>query len=274
MKIDFLDISDIEGSASLILSMSGTAPSLVPEFKIQNSKFQNSSAPIPGFNIQNSTFKIITKVAREWVNGGKEHIGEMSAGDAMRAAGCLDLMHRLAYGTPADSTLLDTYRLAAFDSFVRGDGSVDRYHLFNMVSSEVRQRNRKFFGKPLQWESMCVDRWHRQFQHGASLEELPDLDTVRRVTALLSSDLWAFETKNESRYKQTLFENHRHLLDNYQLSIINYQFLSALQSFLLSSAPYLSPEEFTTYDTQIRNALIASKETNRYHREALRLSSL
>ena len=37
MTIDFLDISDIEGSASLILSMSGTAPSLVPGFNIQNS---------------------------------------------------------------------------------------------------------------------------------------------------------------------------------------------------------------------------------------------
>ena len=240
MTIDFLDISDIEGSASLILSMSGTAPSLVP-----------------GFNIQNSTFKIITKVAREWVNGVKEHIGEMSAGDAMRAAGCLDLMHRLAYGTPADSTLLDTYRLAAFDSFVRGDGSVDRYHLFNMVSSEVRQRNRKFFGKPLQWESMCVDRWHRQFRHGASLEELPDIDTVRRVTALLSSDLWAFETKNESRYKQNLFENYKFYLDN--LEGLDYSLLIANYSLLISATPYLSPEEFTAYDTQIRSALTTLK---------------
>ena len=205
------------------------------------------------------------------MNGVKEHIGGMSAGDAMRATECLDLMHRLAYGTPADGTLLDTYRLAAFDSFVRGDSSVDRYYLFNMVSSEVRQRNRKFFGKPLQWESMCVDRWHRQFRHGASLEELPDIDTVRRVTALLSSDLWAFETKNESRYKQNLFENYKFYLDN--LEGLDYSLLIANYSLLISATPYLSPEEFTAYDTQIRSALIASKETNKYLKAALRINT-
>ncbi|MDE5674642.1 MAG: hypothetical protein K2I44_04785, partial [Muribaculaceae bacterium] len=194
MTIDFRDIHDIEGSASLIFSMAN---------------IHGATSLIPGA----STTVSPTKAAREWINGVKQHIGAMPAGNAMRAAGCLDLMHRLAYGKPADNSLLDTYRLAAFDSFVRGDSSVDRYILFNVVSSQVKQRNSKFLGKPLQWESLCIDRWHRQFRHGISIEELSDLDTIRRVTALLDSDLWAFETKNESRYKQTLFENHKHLLN-------------------------------------------------------------
>ena len=272
MTIDFRDIADIEGSASLILSMSDIAP----------------TAPvIPGA----APSETPAKTAREWVREVTGHIGGMSAGDALRAAGCLDLMHRLAFGKPADADLLDNLRLAAFESFVRGDATVDRYILFNVVSSQVRQRNRRFFGNPLRWESICVDRWHSQFRHGASIEEIPGADTVRRVTALLSSDLWAFETKNESRFKQTLFENHRHYLDSihnaqcimhneksmhyeFTESIMNYELTKVLPSLLISGASFLTQEEFTTYDTRIRSALIASKETNRYHREALRLSAL
>lgn len=47
-----------------------------------------------------------------------------------------------------------------------------------------------------------------------------------------------------------------------------------MQSFLFASIPYLTQEEYTTYDTRIRSALIASKDTNRYHREALLLNAL
>lgn len=45
------------------------------------------------------------------------------------------------------------------------------------------------------------------------------------------------------------FQNDR---SDYELCIMNYELTKALQSFLLSSAPYLTFEEYTSYDTQIR----------------------
>ena len=141
-----------------------------------------------------------------------------------------------------------------FNARMGGDNTVDVYALFRDISAGInRPGGRALFGKPLQWSAVMLDRWHKEFRKGVSDSATSLYDTLQRVSILMESDLWAFETRNESAFKETLFENHRHLLDNYQLSIINSQFLSALQSFLLSSAPYLTFEEYTAYDTQIRS---------------------
>ena len=243
--VDFSDIADIAGSAELILARSSNPG----QFKTA-CKFQ----------------------AKQWLLRADTVLDSLSCGDAMTLTAYYEPLHQLAFNQDASTSKLDKYRLDAFESYIRGDKTVDQYALRHTISREIDRRNPKYFGRPLQWESVCLDRWHKQFRHGASLDELSDYDTLNRVSTLLTTDLWSFETRNESAFKRTLFENHRHLLDNYQLSIINYQFLSPLQSFLLAAAPYLSPEEFRTYDTRIRSALIASPTTNRFRRKSLLLS--
>ncbi|MDE5673997.1 MAG: hypothetical protein K2I16_10000 [Muribaculaceae bacterium] len=143
--------------------------------------------------------------------------------------------------------------ISAFNARIAGDRSIDDYALFRDISSGInRPGGKPLFGRPLQWCAMMLDRWHKEFKTGRGDKELPVYDTLQRVSILMDSDLWAFETRNEARFKQLLFDNHRHLLNNYQLSIINYQLLSALHSFLIVSTPYLTPDEFLAYDAQIR----------------------
>lgn len=264
--VDFSDIADIAGSAELILALSSN----------------------PG------QFKTACKsLAKEWLLRADTVLDSLSCGDAMTITAYYEPLYQLAFKQSASTAKLDKYRLDAFESYIRGDKTVDQYALRHTISREIDRRNPKYFGRPLQWESVCLDRWHKQFRYGASLDELSDYDTLNRVSTLLTTDLWSFETRNESAFKQILFENHRQYLDsihnatpmhndesNCSLLITNcsldkdYELTKALPSFLLAAASYLSTEEFRTYDTQIRSALIASKATNRYHREALRLNAL
>ena len=243
-EVNFSDIADIAGAAELILA--------------RYSK--------PG------QFKTTCKTqAKKWLLRADTILDSMSCGDAMIVTGYYEPLHLIAFNQAASAAKLDKYRLDAFESYIRGDKTVDQYALRHTISREIDRRNPKYFGRPLQWESVCIDRWHKQFRYGASLDELSDYDTLNRVSTLLTTDLWSFETRNESRYKQNLFENYKFYLDN--LEGLDYSLLIANYSLLISIAPYLTQEEYTAYDTRIRSALIASKETNRYLKAALRINT-
>ncbi len=253
----------------------------------------------------------IKSASMEWLAKVEENISSLSAGDALSVTESYDTVCALVYGSGADHKFVSENRLKAFEARIHGDDTINQYELQQAVTREIDRHNPKFFGYPLQWKSVRLDRWHKQFRHGMCLTHESDYDILQRVSCLLSNDLWAFETRNESRFKQLLFENHRHYLDSmlntqsvmcdsptcathrdpnlecgvnevstatqqsdYALCIMNYELTKALSSLLISAAPYLTQEEYTAYDTRIRSALIASKQTNRYHREALRLSAL
>ena len=139
-----------------------------------------------------------------------------------------------------------------FNARIGGDNTVDVYALFRDISSAInRPGGRALLGKPLQWSAVMLDRWHKEFRKGVSDSATSLYDTLQRVSILMESDLWAFETRNESAFKETLFLNHRKYLDS-MLPPKHNELTKALQSFLLSSAPYLTFEEYTAYDTQIR----------------------
>ena len=268
-EVDFSDISDIAGSAELILARSSN----------------------PG------QFKTACKSqAKQWLLRADTVLDSLSCGDAMTLTAYYEPLHQLAFNQAASTAKLDKYRLDAFESYIRGDKTVDQYALRHTISREIDRRNPKYFGRPLQWESVCLDRWHKQFRYGASLDELSDYDTLHRVSTLLTTDLWSFETRNESAFKRTLFENHRQYLDsmldpiqnagtmqkaesNCSLLITNcslekdYSLLIANYSLLISGTPFLTRKEYTAYDTRIRCALIASKYTNQYLKAALKINA-
>ena len=171
---------------------------------------------------------------------------------------------------------MDNYKFAssvsdivsAFNARIAGDRSIDDYALFRDISSGINLPGGKsLFGRPLQWCAMMLDRWHKEFKTGRGDKELPIYDTLQRVSILMDSDLWAFETRNEAHFKQLLFDNHRYYLDSMHEPKHNSQFImhneskdggsdyalpKALHHFLIVSTPYLTPDEFSAYDAQIR----------------------
>ena len=246
MILDLKDINDIEGSASLIgaeadrLTDSGADDFAVAELR---------------------------RAAGSWVDSVAERLDSLTAGDALTAVDCLDAVHRVAYGRTANPDWVGKYIHNAFEAHIRGDKTVDRYLLLRMVSRELRRRNRSFVGRPLQWRSTCIDRWHKEFLYGTSTARMERYDRIERVGILLDSDLWVFETKNEERYKRRLFDNHRAFLD--PVPDTDIRTLTATGRLLSSASIYLSPESFSTYRSALRRALLLHPFTNRYLRQSL-----
>lgn len=251
-QVDFTCAADIEGSASLIFTLANRLQIFLPAASRAGEKAE------------------LRRQAKTWVNNVERHLGSLTMGDSLTALDYYDLIHRIAFNAPADSGYLNRHKLNAFDSYMRGDTTVNAYTLQHTVAQEIRRRNRAFFGQPLRWESVCLDRWHKQFPCGCSLTPLGDYDTLQRVTLLLSADLWAFETRNEAAYKRRLFDSHDRYLDH--TNTMDTPTLSALNRFLSAGAPYLTSSDFLTREAAITRALLTRPDLNPYTRAALTLS--
>ncbi|MDE5918057.1 MAG: hypothetical protein K2L91_06105 [Duncaniella sp.] len=152
----------------------------------------------------------IKQLARDWVCRVEKCIDSMSVGDALTVIASYDIVHRIAFGIPARVDYLDKYRLKAFEAYVHGDRSVDQYILFQIVSHEIRMGNKTYFGRPLEWESLCIDRWYNNFRTGLSASSQSNYDTLHQVKALLMTDLYAF-TPHQEDFKRKLIANYGHL---------------------------------------------------------------
>ena len=119
-----------------------------------------------------------------------------------------------ASGT-APQSYLDTLRLSAFDAYIRGDKSIDLYHLQRTIARELTRGNAAFLGAPLRWNSDTVTRWHGWFRNGITTRPMSDNEKRNIVSALLAADLRPLETRNEPRYKRLLLLHHLDLLTDH-----------------------------------------------------------
>lgn len=154
--------------------------------------------------------KEVRQAAEMWVRHVESTIDSLSPGDALTVIARFDLVHRIAFNSPAREPYTSRYILQAFEASIRSDKSVDIYDLYRAITIELNKRNKSFFGRPLDWATDCLARWHKQFRHGECLDPtLSDYDITRRVDALLTSNLAAFEAANEPAFKRTLLTHHR-----------------------------------------------------------------
>ena len=116
-----------------------------------------------------------------------------------------------ASGT-APQSYLDSLRLSAFDAYIHGDKSVDRYRLQRTIARELSRGNAAFLGAPLRWNSETITRWHGWFRNGITSHPMTKEEKRNIVTALLAADLRPLETRNEPRYKRLLLLHHLDLL--------------------------------------------------------------
>lgn len=251
-QVDFTCAADIEGSASLIFTLANRLQIFLPAASHAGEKAE------------------LRRQAKTWVSNVERHLGSLTMGDSLTTLDYYDLIHRIAFNAPADSGYLNRHKLNAFDSYMRGDTTVNAYTLQHTVAQEIRRRNSAFFGRPLRWESVCLDRWHKQFPGGCSITPLNDYDTLQRVTLLLSADLWAFETRNEAAYKRRLFDSHTRYLS--LTDTMDTPTLSALNRFLSAGAPYLTSSDFLASEATIARSLLTHPDLNPYTRAALTLS--
>lgn len=111
---------------------------------------------------------------------------------------------------PVQTSLTDTFQaLLSFEAMLQGDRQVDRYAVFRRIAEGVRNRERAFLGKPMQWMNATLSRWHREFRDFTYPEDLTDRDITQRLHILLTSDLGALEPTDPAAYR-------RHLLTSYR----------------------------------------------------------
>ena len=159
----------------------------------------------------------ITRVredAKRWLSEAESCLPQMTPGEALRVINLYDVVHRIAWSRPADWSIIKRYTLTAFEAFIRGDKTVDKYILFRQIAAGIRRKDRAYMDRPLQWYTLTLKAWYREFSSGTTSTPLSDHDTRERVSILLQSDLGVYETRNEATYKRRLLINHRHLLTN------------------------------------------------------------
>lgn len=175
----------------------------------------------------------VRQAAAEWLREVDLRIERMTPAAAFSAICSYDIIHRIARQTPAPADIISRQVLRAFDAFIHGDTAIDRYHLFRQITVGLSRRDPAYLGKLLQWHSLCLDRWHKEFRRmltafrpaprlttisspGASLStpttsssvssSPTPYDLIQRATLLLESDLWAFEPTAAHHFKRQVFD--------------------------------------------------------------------
>lgn len=64
----------------------------------------------------------VRKAAKDWVQAVRRRIDTIPVSDALTIINIYDPVHRIAYGSPADSAFINRHTLAAFNSLTRPDG--------------------------------------------------------------------------------------------------------------------------------------------------------
>lgn len=191
----------------------------------------------------------------------------MPPADALSAISVYDIIHRIAYHTPADRNTVDRYILQAFRSMLGSDKTINQYDLFREITLRLPANRQAYSGKPLQWTMISLREWHRQATIGFDRLRLSDYDIINRVTVLLDSDLAVFEDADENNFKRHLFDATRHHLDNCDKT--DWPTLHTLTRFLTAGRQYLPSGEAATIDNRLHTTLLTHPATNRFLRAAL-----
>lgn len=188
--VDFSNVADISGFASLILSQA------------------NILGIFSGKDFDFSDARELRMTARRWLQRVEERMSNYTVGESLTLSDYYDLIHRVGFGKAADNNFLDRYRMNAFEAYIRGDRSVDQYTLYHAVAHEVSRRNPLFLGRPLQWMALCIEEWYEQFRNGTKHLTLSDCDVLQRVTILLENDLFAFCGSQQEAFKRQLVQTY------------------------------------------------------------------
>ncbi len=155
----------------------------------------------------------------------------MTAADALQLVDAYDLIHRMVYGSAADDVVERTVRRA-----LQADDA-DEYLLYRAIGRQLRRGSAEWFGKPLTWCSLRLERYYNNFKNRVEFDSPHDL--IQQGGILLSEDLWAFEP-DQQQFKQTVFDRCLPLLPDLAADATP-QLLADLHLFLHDASSHLTP---------------------------------
>lgn len=174
---------------------------------------------------------------RVWLDAVGEQLDAMTAADALQLVDAYDLIHRMVYGSAADDVVERTVRRA-----LHADDA-DEYLLYRAICRQLRRGSAEWFGKPLTWCSLRLERYYNNFKNRVEFDSPRDL--IQQGGILLSEDLWAFEP-DQQQFKQTVLDRCLPLLADLTDAAATTQLLSDLHLFLHDASAYLTPSRLAT----------------------------
>lgn len=165
---------------------------------------------------------------RVWLGAVSEQLDAMTAADALQLVDAYDLIHRMVYGTAADDVVERTVRRALHAA------DADEYLLYRAIGRQLRRGSAEWFGKPLTWCSLRLERYYNNFKRGVDFDSAHDL--LQQGAILLDEDLWAFEP-DQQRFKRAVLAR--------CLAALDRPAAPADRNLLLhAAAPYLPAPQF------------------------------
>ena len=244
---------------------------------------------IPTGNL--SAVSSIRRAAKEWINQIESCIDTYPPSEALKTANSYDFIHRLAYNTPPLPGIIDRQVSRALDEAIKENSiktqirettnqkRIDPYLLYRLIEAGINRKDPRYFGRPLKWQSLRLTRWYREMKESLSPDnsKSPDLsdntnlsnrsynsnfsdkDKIEKLSIILSSDLTAFEGRNQKAFKRNLLQKHHQLLSLIPANLSKrIEILLSLRHLLFVSSPYIPEEEYEQKKTAITTAIRAS----------------
>lgn len=230
--VDFDNVEEINAFASLLISLGsslGVLKSKTPQ--------------------QSKDAVTVYQSAKGWVNSVRMRLMIMSPSEALSVIEAYEIMYRIANWCDKNPEEACKVKLSAFDAMLHGDESVDRYMMFRIIRKAVRQKEKAFLDKPLAWSCLAERRWYLEACEGFDRSQLSDYDILSRVSILLESDLFAYEGRDQHKFKRRLFERHRHYLERY--TVVSAHIIGVLNDFLMASSKFLNEEEIGRFEKRL-----------------------
>lgn len=209
------------------------------------------------------------KIGKKWLIGVKINQRHYSPAEGLTILSVQDLIYRIVWNAVPDPKDAFVVVNKALEAYIHGDMNVDIYLLYQLIENGLYCDRNRYIGKPLEWLSIMLERWHKEFCTGryfdpkslkiydSKSKEKADSDILNRVAILLDSNLSAY-VQDQMSFKKHLFDNHRHYVDDLINGGANNDkpTLTALCNFIRSSySVCITLEERDAYLDAVYSAL-------------------
>lgn len=212
----------------------------------------------------------VVKAAKEWIRLVEDNVGFLPVTKVIEALSDFDLIYRLVYGRPAPRNFLNTNYLRVFDARIHGNYRIEESWLVRVISDGLNCRDKIYLNQPLKWRSLTLGTWIEEVQNNGRFVNADAGEALRRVSQIVSTDLFAFCGSQQEAFKQRLVRTYLPLTEKIadMDSITQKSLLMFIRSIY---GKYLDSDTAWELETEIMTHLSTSPSLTPHDRQAYRL---
>ena len=143
-----------------------------------------------------------------WLHEVEKHLSALPIGSILPILEMYDFLHLICLAKPAPQKLMQKWWEKAFDAYRNGDDSVAESHLMCQLQRLMTTEPSAITLPQLEWYCGKVASWCDHLSHADSFSNESSDENRRRLTILLSEDLYMLlgnrEAATKRRWRHTL----------------------------------------------------------------------